>query len=84
MKKATFKCKLCGWEKQLPETWANVTPRFCGNHKCEMSARGGKGKKSFRITPELLEITLDSEKKAAEASKADSHTDEPKVKNKRK
>jgi len=57
--KMTFKCKSCNnWEKEIPAQWSDVSPRFCGNDTCELSAKKGKGRKSFKSSPEMLEKVM--------------------------
>jgi len=57
MKKIKYRCKCCGWNKELPAEWADQKPRFCMASICEYSVKKSKGKKSFRTNPEMLEIT---------------------------
>lgn len=58
MRKVKYRCKCCGWSKELPADWADVKPRFCPTPTCEMSVKKSKGKKSFRSQPDKLEITF--------------------------
>lgn len=69
MDKVIYRCKACGWEKTLPATWADVKPRFCPNNKCEYSKKKSKGKKSFRGSPEQLQVILLEKKVKAEPEK---------------
>jgi len=56
MGKVKYRCVCCGWTKELPIEWQDVKPRFCPTPTCEMSVKKSRGKKSFRLTPEKLEI----------------------------
>ena len=58
MEKVTYKCKCCGWQKAIPAAWADVSPRFCGENTCEYSIKKGKGKKSFKSNPDMLEKVM--------------------------
>lgn len=58
MEKVKYKCKGCGWSKELPSTWADVKPRFCPTPTCEMSVKKSKGRKSFKTNPDMLETTF--------------------------
>lgn len=58
MQKVKYRCKGCGWTKEMPASWADVKPRFCPTPTCEMSVRKSKGRKSFRNNPEMLETTF--------------------------
>lgn len=58
MEKVKYKCKGCGWSKELPAEWADVKPRFCPTPTCEMSVKKSKGRKSFRSHPDMLETTF--------------------------
>lgn len=70
--KVTYKCKACKkWEKTIPAAWADQKPRFCMNQKCELSVKKGKGRKSFRRSPEMLEIILPKKSIAPAASKSE-------------
>lgn len=51
----TYICKSCGWTKDIPATWSDISPRFCGNNSCELSIKKSKGKKSFKSEPDKLE-----------------------------
>ena len=62
MDKVTYKCKKCGWTKDITVLWADIKPVFCPNKNCELSKEKSKGKKSFRKYPELLEITYPKKK----------------------
>ena len=62
-KRITYKCKKCGWEGSVTAMWADIKPIFCPNEKCELSKTKGKGKKSFRSSPESLETILPKEEK---------------------
>ncbi len=67
MDKVTYKCKCCNnWSKAIPAAWGDVSPRFCGNNSCELSLKKGKGKKSFKSNPEMLEKVLPAPKPKAE------------------
>jgi hypothetical protein len=57
MQKVKYKCKGCGWAKELPVDWGDVKPRFCPTPTCEMSIKKSKGRKSFRNNPDMLVIT---------------------------
>lgn len=37
LRKIKYKCKNCGWEKSIPEQWADLKPKRCGNPKCNTS-----------------------------------------------
>lgn len=67
MKKVKFKCKGCGWTKELPETWGDVVPRWCPTPTCEMSVKKSKGRKSFRTNPEMMEVSQVEEVKPPKA-----------------
>ena len=69
MDKVKYRCKGCGWSKVLPSDWADISPRFCPTPTCEMSVKKGKGKKSFKLTPDMLEITTISAPTPASESK---------------
>jgi len=58
MDKITYKCKNCGWSKDIIAVWGDTKPIFCPNKKCEMSKEKSRGKKSFRKHPEALEVIL--------------------------
>lgn len=58
MQKVKYKCKGCGWTKEVPGEWADVKPRFCPTPTCELSVKKSKGRKSFRNNPEMLETTF--------------------------
>ena len=58
MEKVKYKCKGCGWTKEVPAEWADVKPRFCPTPTCELSVKKSKGRKSFRNNPEMLETTF--------------------------
>lgn len=58
MEYITHKCKNCGWEKQLPASWASDKPRYCGNHKCVYSGRVKREFQSFVKTPSALETIV--------------------------
>ena len=73
----TYKCKCCGWSKSIPASWGDDSPRFCQNSKCEMSLKKGRGKKSFRSNPDMLEKILPVKKPQPAPTKA------PKVKKKK-
>jgi hypothetical protein len=57
MDKVKYRCTCCGWSKELPLEWSDVKPRFCPTPTCEMSVKKSKGKKSFRLMPDKLQIT---------------------------
>jgi len=57
MDKIVYKCKNCGWTKQIIALWEDSRPVFCPNKKCELSKEKSKGKKSFRKHPDLLQVT---------------------------
>lgn len=82
MEKITFKCNNCGWEKQIPGQWTDLSPRFCGNNSCELSAKKGKGKKSFKSHPEQLEKKLPPKKIKADSSET-TLSKQPKVRKKK-
>ena len=57
MEKITYKCRNCGWNKSIVAQWADSKPTFCANKKCDYSAvKSQRTKKSFRNSPEVLEI----------------------------
>lgn len=58
MQKVKYRCKGCGWTKEVPGEWADVKPRFCPTPTCELSVKKSKGRKSFRNNPEMLETTF--------------------------
>jgi hypothetical protein len=58
MQKVKYRCKGCGWTKQMPAEWADVKPRFCPTPTCELSVKKSKGRKSFRNNPDMLETTM--------------------------
>jgi hypothetical protein len=58
MQKVKYRCKGCGWTKEMPGEWADVKPRFCPTPTCELSVKKSKGRKSFRNNPEMLETTF--------------------------
>jgi len=58
MQKVKYRCKGCGWTKEVPGEWADVKPRFCSTPTCDMSVKKSKGRKSFRTNPEMLETTF--------------------------
>lgn len=58
MQKVKYRCKGCGWTKEVPGEWADVKPRFCPTPTCELSVKKSKGRKSFRNNPDMLEITF--------------------------
>lgn len=58
MEKVKYRCKGCGWNKELPKEWADVKPRFCPTPTCEMSVKKSKGRKSFRSHPDMLDTTF--------------------------
>lgn len=63
MEKITYTCKSCSWSKSIPLDWSMDKPQFCGNGKCDYSAkRASKTKKSFRTNPEMLEVTKPQKK----------------------
>lgn len=65
--KVTYKCMCCNdWEKSISAAWADVSPRFCGNNSCEMSIKKGKGKKSFKSNPEMLQKVMPAPKQKEE------------------
>jgi len=56
MEKITYKCKVCSWTKSIPCSWEDDSPAFCGNPKCDLSAkRSARSRKSFKSNPECLE-----------------------------
>lgn len=58
MQKVKYRCKGCGWTKEVPGEWADVKPRFCPTPTCELSVKKSKGRKSFRNNPDMLETTF--------------------------
>jgi hypothetical protein len=48
MNKIKYTCKNCSWETSIWEEWEDLKPSRCMNKKCNTS---------FRVNPELLEIT---------------------------
>lgn len=68
MHKLTYRCKNCGWERSIPEQWADVGPRYCGNRKCKYSGQKRKEKTSFLKEPEMLETIYSSKLKDFEVS----------------
>lgn len=56
MDKVKYRCVCCGWSKELPLEWSDIKPRFCPTPTCEMSVKKSKGRKSFRLTPDNLQI----------------------------
>ena len=58
MQKVKYRCKGCGWTKEMPGEWADVKPRFCPTPTCELSVKKSKGRKSFRNNPDMLETTF--------------------------
>lgn len=47
MEKITYRCKKCGWEKSIPEQWADLKPSRCPTKKCRTI---------FLLEPQHLEI----------------------------
>lgn len=72
MEKLIYRCKSCGWEKAIPAQWADISPRYCGNNKCEYSGRKKSKKNSFMKTPSMLEIEAPVKK----SPKVESHEPE--------
>ena len=71
MQRMTYKCKCCNaWEKSIPVEWADVSPRFCGNEKCDLSMKKSKGKKSFRSQPDMLDKVMPTAPQAPVKAKA--------------
>lgn len=66
MEKLVFVCKKCGWEKSVASQWADLSPRYCGNHKCNYSGRVRKNKSSFLKEPQMLDIIKPELKKLQE------------------
>lgn len=58
MRKVKYRCKGCGWTKELVADWADVKPRFCPTPTCDMSVKKSKGRKSFRSDPDMLETSF--------------------------
>lgn len=58
MQKVKYRCKGCGWTKEVPGEWADVKPRFCPTPTCELSVKKSKGRKSFRNNPDMLETSF--------------------------
>lgn len=58
MKKIRYRCKCCGWTKELPEEWGDIKPKCCMSSLCEYSVKKSRGRKSFRTNPEMLEISI--------------------------
>ncbi len=82
MDKLVYKCGCCNeWEKALPSSWSDISPRFCGNNSCDLSLKKSKGKKSFKSNPEFL-IKIDPPKPKKEDQPI--KTPEQKVRRKRK
>lgn len=62
MDKVKYRCKGCGWSKELPLEWGDIKPRYCPTPTCEMSIKKSKGVKSFRNLPDKLEVTYTTTK----------------------
>lgn len=59
-----FKCKNCGWSVSISARWQDLRPTYCGNAKCDYSAKkAGKTKKSFRKDPDALIVKKPQTKK---------------------
>lgn len=72
MQKLIFRCKNCGWEDSVSSQWVDLSPRYCGNKKCEYSGRVKLKPNSFMKTPSMLEIiTPKVEKPAVPEHKAE-------------
>jgi hypothetical protein len=78
MDKVKYRCKGCGWSKELPNTWGDIKPRFCPTPTCEMSVKKSKGRKSFKNNPEMLEMTFSTTKNLEQKPEETSHVRERK------
>ena len=59
MEKVKYTCAAClNWSKAIPATWGDIRPKFCGNNTCSLSLKKGKGKNSFRKSPESLLVEV--------------------------
>lgn len=56
LKKITYVCKNCGWEKKLPEEWSDLRPKRCGNPKCNTSFVLHKDKLEIKFPKKLEKV----------------------------
>ncbi len=68
MGKIKYTCKACGWETSIWEEWQDLKPQRCMNRKCNTS---------FRVKPDMLNITA-PDKKVAEVQQTKSENTESK------
>jgi hypothetical protein len=78
LRKITYVCKNCGWEKKLPEQWSDLRPKRCGNPKCNTSFVLHKDKLEIKFPKKLEKVKKlkQEEKSDAQPQKSESKQEE--------